>query len=77
MSGYKEVPKQSTNLLDLYDGFVDFQERATFFFEAIGSLALGIDGLDPDAASGIVRESEVLKSEASQLRKELNRIVCG
>lgn len=77
MSGNKEVPQQGTVLLDLNEDFVDFQERATFFFEAIGCVALGIDGLDSDAASGIVRQSEVLKGDVSELRQELNRIVCG
>ena len=76
MSGNKEVPPQGTPLLDLYEDFVDFQERATLFFETIGTLALGIDGLSPDTASGIVRQSEVLKSEVSELRQELKQAAC-
>ena len=71
----KKSQKHSNALSNFYDKFADYQQRSAFFFEASGSLALQIDGLDPDTAAGIVHTAENLKSEAAELRQQLSHIV--
>ena len=71
----KSKKKQSAALRSFYDDFSDYHARSAFVFEAVGSLALQTDCLDPDTASGIVLTAEKLKSETAELRQQLRQIV--